>query len=73
MKFIRVEKSKFEEDDFFLDEFDLEFFLKYIVLIYFILDIIECVVEYFEEEFSIILLDILYFRFVEKFCKYVED
>ncbi|KAK0668555.1 putative PKHD-type hydroxylase [Cercophora samala] len=70
---IKVEKSKLEEDDFPLDESDLEFLLKYIAPTYLTPDTIERVAEHFEEEFSITLPDILHPRFAEKLRKYVED
>ncbi|KAK4660405.1 putative component of NuA3 histone acetyltransferase complex [Podospora pseudocomata] len=70
---IRVEKSKLEEDDFPLDESDLEFLLKYIAPTYLTPDTIERVAEHFEEEFSITLPDILHPRFAENLRKHVED
>ncbi|KAK4149766.1 putative PKHD-type hydroxylase [Chaetomidium leptoderma] len=62
-----------DDDDFPLDEADLEFLLKYIAPTYLTPDTIERVGDHFEEEFSITLPDILHPRFAEKLRKYVES
>ncbi|KAJ4290150.1 putative component of NuA3 histone acetyltransferase complex [Collariella sp. IMI 366227] len=61
-----------DNDDFPLDEADLEFLLKYLAPTYLTPDTIDRVADHFEEEFSITLPDILHPRFAEKLRKYVE-
>ena len=70
---VEREDSEDGDDDFPLDEADLEFLLKYIAPTYLTPDTIERVAEHFEEEFSITLPDILHPKFAEKLRKYVES
>ncbi|KAL2255679.1 hypothetical protein VTK26DRAFT_2901 [Humicola hyalothermophila] len=70
---VESDESRDSDDDFPLDEADLEFLLKYIAPTYLTPDTIERVAEHFEEEFSITLADILHPKFAEKLRKYVES
>lgn len=62
-----------DDDDFPLDEADLDFLLKYIAPTYLTPDTIERIAEHFEEEFSITLSDILHPKFAQRLRKYVES